>query len=63
MNSESGIGIDQGLQGHAGHIEAVVLHRVHGAVEQDLVRLLGADIRQGIVDLLIRAADAERERA
>jgi hypothetical protein len=57
------VGVDQGLQGHAGDVEAVVLHRIHGAVEEHLVGLLGADVRQRVVDLLIGAANAERERA
>ncbi len=58
-----GIGIDQGLQSDSRHVEAVVLHRIHGPVEQHLVRLLGTDVGQWIVDLLVGAGDGENERA
>ena len=57
------IGVDQGLQGDPRHVEAVVLHGVHGAVEQDLVGLLGADVRQRIVDLLVGAGDGQSQHA
>jgi hypothetical protein len=40
-----------------------VLHGVHGAVEQYLVRLLGTDVGQWIVNLLVGAGDGENERA
>ncbi len=39
------IGVNQRLQRDTGHVEAVVLHGVHGLVEKDLIRLLGTDIR------------------
>ena len=42
------IGVDQGLQGQARHVEAVVPHGVHGLVEQDLVRLLRPDLGQRV---------------
>ena len=50
-----GIGVNQGLQRHACDVKAVVLHRVHGAVEQHLVRLFRAHIRERIADLLVGA--------
>src|SRR6185312_574403 len=49
------IGVDQRLQGHAGNVEAIVLHCVHGTVEKDLVWLLGTDIRQRVTHFFISA--------
>jgi len=40
-----------------------VLHGVHGAVKQDFVGLLGADVRQRIIDLLVGAGDREASSA
>src|SRR5581483_5368488 len=57
------IGVDQGLQNHPGLIEAVVLHLVHGAVEQHLVGLLGAYVREGIVDLLVRTGCRNQQQS
>jgi len=52
-----GIGIDQGLQGHAGHVEAVVLHRVHGFIEQGLCpAALEAHVASGLTDFLLLQA-------
>ena len=58
-----GIGVDQGLQGHPGHVEAVVLHRIHGAVEQNLVGLLGVNVGHGILTFLLVQATVNRQRA
>ena len=49
------IGVDQGLQRHSRDFEAVVLHRVHGPVKQYLVGLLGAEVRQRVLNLLVGA--------
>src|SRR5205807_6586664 len=57
-----GVGVDQGLQGHACHVEAVVLHGVHGTVEQHLVRLLGADVRQWVIDLLVSTGSSQEQQ-
>ena len=43
-----GIGVQQGLQIQAGHVELALLERGHGLVEQLLIRLLGGDAGQRI---------------
>src|SRR6202044_1086777 len=51
----------EGSQREPRHIEAIVFHRVHGTVEQNLVRLLGIDIRDRVADLLVGAGYSERQ--
>ena len=55
------ISIDQGLQRNPRHVEAVMLHGIHSAIEQNLVRLLGAHIGQRIVNLLISAGHTQNQ--
>ena len=55
-----GIGIDQRLQAQPGDIVLVVLHRIHGAVEQHLVWLFGIDIGNRVLRLLALLAGLGR---
>ncbi len=56
------ISIDQSLQRDSGHVEAVMPHRVHGLVKQDLVRLLGPDIRQRINRLFVGTSGCDQQQ-
>ena len=56
------LGVDQGLHVETRDVEVVVLHRVHAAIEQHLVRLLGVNLSQRIADLFIGAGSRERQR-
>src|SRR5262249_44386809 len=45
----------------ARHVEVVVLHGVHAAVEKDLVGLLGINLGEWIIDFLIGTSGGERQ--
>src|SRR5581483_121551 len=54
------ISVDEGLQREARDVVLAGFHRLHGAVEEDLVGLFGIHRRDGILDLFI-AAGTQRE--
>ena len=54
--------VDKRLHVETGNVEMIVLHRVHAAVEEHNVRLLGINLRQRISDLLVGASGRERQR-
>ena len=56
------IGIDQRLHLKPGHVETVMLHRVHAAVKQNFVWLLGVNLGQRIVNFLVGAGGGDRQR-
>ena len=56
------IGVDQRLQRHTRHVEAIVLHGVHRAIEQDFVGLFRSDVGQWIHRLLVSASDRQSQQ-